>query len=254
MSNENQTFLRHDWSQIQRVFYMTAPAPCPYLANRTERKLISALDYGDDEAFDDLSWSGFRRSHEIAYRPACPACNACKSARIDVASHQPSRTHRKILRRNSDLVRSVRINECTTEHWELFDRYIQSRHGYSEMAMMTPEDLRMMIEQSTVETGLLEWRDGEGKLQACMLFDAMADGLSAVYSFFAPEEKQRSLGTFCILDGVNHLRLLGLPKLYLGYWVKGSETMAYKIDFSGVEIHQNGQWEALKPDQDRPSS
>ena len=251
MSNENQMFLRHDWSQIERVFYMTAPAPCPYLANRTERKLITALDHGDDEAFVALSWAGFRRSHEIAYRPACPSCSACMSARIDISSHRPSRTQRKILRRNSDLVRSVRINECTTEHWELFNRYIHNRHGYSEMALMTPDDLRMMIDQSTVETGLLEWRNPEGALVACMLFDAMADGLSAVYSFYAPEEERRSLGTFCILDTVEHLKLLGLPKFYLGYWIKGSDTMAYKNTFSGVEIHTNGRWE---PVEIRPTS
>jgi leucyl-tRNA---protein transferase len=246
MSNENQTFLRHDWSQIERVFYMTAPAPCPYLPNRTERKLITALDHGDDEAFDALSWSGFRRSHEIAYRPACPSCNACMSARIDVASHRTSRTHRKIINRNRDLTRSVRINECTPEHWALFDRYIRARHGVSEMALMTPDDLRMMIDQSTVESGLLEWRDSDGALKACMLFDAMEDGLSAVYSFFCPDETRRSLGTFCILDTVEHLKLLHLPKFYLGYWIKGSETMAYKIGFSGVEIHQHGTWKAVE--------
>jgi arginine-tRNA-protein transferase len=251
MSNENQTFLRHDWSQIERVFYMTAPAPCPYLANRTERKLITALDHGDDEAFDALSWSGFRRSHEIAYRPACPSCNACMSARIDIASHRLSRTHRKIVNRNSDLVRTVRGNTCTTEHWELFDRYIQTRHGQSEMALMTPDDLRMMIDQSTVDTGLLEWRDGEGVLRACMLFDAMEDGLSAVYSFFDTSDERRSLGTFCILDTVEHLKLLKLPKFYLGYWIRGSETMAYKINFSSVEIHENGRWITVE---NRPSS
>ena len=230
MSNENQTFLRHDWSQIERVFYMTAPAPCPYLPNRTERKLITALDHGDDEAFDALSWSGFRRSHEIAYRPACPSCNACMSARIDVASHRTSRTHRKIINRNRDLTRSVRVNECTPEHWALFDRYIRARHGVSEMALMTPDDLRMMIDQSTVESGLLEWRDSDGALKA----------------FFCPDETRRSLGTFCILDTVEHLKLLHLPKFYLGYWIKGSETMAYKIGFSGVEIHQHGTWKAVE--------
>ena len=176
MSRANQSFLRTDWSQIERVFYMTAPAPCPYLPHRTERKLITALDFGEDEAFDQLSWSGFRRSHEIAYRPACPSCNACKSARIDVARHRPSRTQAKIMRRNADLSRSVQPAQCTTEHWALFDRYIRNRHGDSEMALMTPDDLRMMIEQTTVDSGLLEWRDAEGSLRACMLFDAMADG------------------------------------------------------------------------------
>ena len=147
MSRANQSFLRNDWSQIERVFYMTAPAPCPYLPHRTERKLITALDFGDDESFDQLSWSGFRRSHEIAYRPACPSCNACKSARIDVARHRPSRTQAKIMRRNADLSRSVQPARCSTEHWTLFDGYIRNRHGDSEMALMTPDDLRMMIEQ-----------------------------------------------------------------------------------------------------------
>lgn len=246
MSSENQIFLRQDWSQIERVFYMTAPAPCPYLPNRTERKLITALDHGDEEAFDALSWSGFRRSHEIAYRPACPSCSACMSARIDIASHQPGRTHRKIINRNRDLVRSVRVNECTPEHWALFDQYIRARHGASEMALMTPDDLRMMIDQSTVDTGLLEWRDGDGNLKACMLFDAMEDGLSAVYSFFSPDDPSRSLGTFCILDTIEHLKLLNLPKFYLGYWIKGSSTMAYKLNFSGVEIHKNGHWRAVE--------
>ena len=112
------------------------------------------------------------------------------------------------------------------------------------MALMTPDDLRMMIDQSTVESGLLEWRDSDGALKACMLFDAMEDGLSAVYSFFCPDETRRSLGTFCILDTVEHLKLLHLPKFYLGYWIKGSETMGYKVGISGVEIHQHGTWKA----------
>ena len=245
MSRANQSFLRTDWSQIERVFYMTAPAPCPYLPHRTERKLITALDFGDDESFDQLSWSGFRRSHEIAYRPACPTCNACKSARIDVARHRPSRTQAKIMRRNADLSRSVQPARCSTEHWTLFDGYIRHRHGDSEMALMTPDDLRMMIEQTTVESGLLEWRDAEGSLRACMLFDVMADGFSAVYSFFDTEDTRRSLGTFCILDSVEHLADVGLSKLYLGYWIEGSTTMDYKNRFSGVEVHDKGQWLAV---------
>jgi leucyl-tRNA---protein transferase len=196
---------------------------------------------------DALTQSGFRRSQTIAYRPACENCRACVSVRVLVDDFQPGRTMRRVLARNSDLTARLAPAQATSDQYSLFRGYVDSRHGDGGMADMSVLDFSMMVEDSHVETRMIEYRrrtpEGEEELIACCLTDVLADGLSMVYSFYEPDHPTRSLGVYMILDHIERTRALGLPHLYLGYWVEGSRKMDYKSRFLPQErLGLNG-WE-----------
>ncbi len=196
---------------------------------------------------DSLTQGGFRRSQNIAYRPACESCAACVSARLPVTDYLFSRSERRVLNRNADLERHVVEAEATLEQFELLRRYLTSRHAGGGMADMTWPDYVAMVEDTAVRTHLVEYRRrpkdrGPGELIACALVDQLSDGLSLVYSFYAPDEPRRSLGSFMILDHVVQAGLIDLPYVYLGYWVQGSRKMDYKANFSPLEILRPNGW------------
>jgi leucyl-tRNA---protein transferase len=232
-------------------FYLTAPSACPYLPKREERKVFTHLIGRRAPALNDtLTQSGFRRSQTIAYRPACENCRACISVRVTVDEFRPSKSMRRVLRCNWDIVSGVVQTEPTSEQYALFRAYLDARHGDGGMADMTVLDYSMMVEDSHVETQLIEYRaldlDERGPLAGVCLTDVLADGLSMVYSFYEPEEEKRSLGTFMILDHIERAREFGLPHVYLGYWVQGSRKMAYKARFLPQErLGMNG-WERVE--------
>jgi leucyl-tRNA---protein transferase len=223
-------------------FYLTAPSPCPYLAGKEERKVFTHL-VGDraSELNDLLTHGGFRRSQSIAYRPACEACRACISVRVIVEEFRPSRSMRRVLDRNQDVVAEMRVPVPTSEQYSVFRGYLDLRHRDGGMADMTVLDYAMMVEDSHVDTRLIEYRsrnsDGRGAtrepgpLLGVALTDLLSDGLSMVYSFFEPDAHARSIGTFMILDHIARARRQGLSYVYLGYWVKGSKKMDYKGRF-----------------------
>jgi arginyl-tRNA--protein-N-Asp/Glu arginylyltransferase len=224
-------------------FYLTAPSPCPYLAGKEERKVFTHL-VGEraPELNDLLTHGGFRRSQSIAYRPACEACRACVSVRVLVDEFLPTRSMRRILDRNLDLGAEMRVAVPTSEQYSIFRAYLDARHRDGGMVDMTVLDYAMMVEDSHVETRIVEYRRrdadsprGEGTLLGVALTDVLGDGLSMVYSFFEPDEYRRSLGTFMILDHITRARRMGLPHLYLGYWVRGSRKMDYKGKFMPQE-------------------
>lgn len=235
-------------------FYLTAPSPCPYLDGQEERKVFTHLVGKRAPALNDvLSHGGFRRSQTIAYRPACEHCRACISTRVLVNDFSPDRSFRRTLRRNADLIGTVRPNRPTSEQYSLFRRYLDARHADGGMAEMSVLDFAMMVEDSHVTTSVIEYRRrgpdsgingrGEGDLIAVALTDTLSDGLSMVYSFFTPDMAERSLGTFMVLDHIARAKAQGLPYLYLGYWVEGSDKMAYKARFRPQErLHPPG-WE-----------
>ncbi len=232
-------------------FYLTAPSPCPYLPRRDERKVFTHLIGKRAVSLNDtLTQSGFRRSQTIAYRPACEACRSCVSVRVKVEEFALSKSFRRVQERNEDVRGAVMRAEPTSEQYALFRTYLDARHGDGGMADMTVLDYSMMVEDSHVETRLVEYRTvptsaAPGRLIAVCLTDLLADGLSMVYSFYAPEAQGRSLGTFMILDHIERARKLGLPHLYLGYWVEGSKKMAYKARFMPQErLGMNG-WERV---------
>ncbi len=181
-----------------------------------------------------LTHGGFRRSQSIAYRPACEACRACVSVRVVVEDFLPSRNMRRILARNGDVSGEMRVPVPTSEQYSVFRSYLDSRHRDGGMADMTVLDYAMMVEDSHVETRIIEYRRRNaisgrgGELIAVALTDVLSDGLSMVYSFFDPSETGRSLGTFMILDHIARARRQGLPYVYLGYWIEGSKKMDYK--------------------------
>jgi arginine-tRNA-protein transferase len=228
-------------------FYTTAPLPCPYVPGRTERKVVTELSGVSAESLHDrLSRGGFRRSHNIAYAPVCPNCNACVPIRIRARDFMPNRTQKRIARLNADLTAAEVPPRATAEQFQLFQRYQQARHGEGDMASMSFYDYRAMVEDTPIDTCIVEFRDREGRLLGACLTDRLGDGLSAVYSFFSPDADERSLGTQAILCLIERVTLLGLPHVYLGYWVQESRKMAYKSKFRPSEILRNGQWRPLE--------
>jgi len=234
-------------------FYLTAPSPCPYLPRREERKVFTHLIGRRAVALNDtLTQSGFRRSQTIAYRPACESCRACVSVRVKAEQFRTTRSLRRVVERNADVRGTVVRSEPTSEQYALFRTYLDARHADGGMADMTVLDYSMMVEDSHVETRLVEYRIGPatsalpGRLAAVCLTDVLADGLSMVYSFFDPALQARSLGSFMIMDHIERAKRLGLPHLYLGYWVEGSKKMAYKARYLPQErLGMNG-WERIE--------
>jgi arginine-tRNA-protein transferase len=217
-------------------FYLTSPAPCPYLPGKEERKVFTHLVGRRAANLNDaLTHSGFRRSQTIAYRPACDNCKACVSVRILCNEFDPGRTQKRIIARNSDVVAAMCPARADAEQFALFRAYLDSRHSDGGMADMAMLDYAMMVEDSHVDSRLATYRlrsnDGKGRLLACCLTDVLDDGLSMVYSFYEPCERQRSLGTYMILEHIVRARAFGLPHLYLGYWVRGSKKMDYKAQY-----------------------
>ena len=235
-------------------FYLTSPSACPYLPSRQERKVFTHLIGRRAVALhDQLTQSGFRRSQTIAYRPACENCRACVSVRVKTNEFRWSRNFRRVVEINRDLAGTVVRAEPTSEQYALFRRYLDARHGDGGMADMTAVDYSTMIEDSHVETRLVEYRlcqesnvaVGELPLVAACLTDLLADGLSMVYSFYVPGEQSRSFGTYMILDHIERARRLGLAHVYLGYWVAGSQKMAYKARFLPQERLGMSGWERV---------
>jgi len=196
---------------------------------------------------DSLTQGGFRRSQNIAYRPACERCSACISARIPAKDYVFSRSERRVLARNELLTRHLVEAEATLEQFELLRRYLTSRHPGGGMAEMTWSDYVAMVEDTAVRTHLVEYRApsadrGPGDLIACVLVDELGDGLSLVYSFYDPSLARRSLGSFMILDNVVQAGLIGAAYVYLGYWVEGSHKMDYKARFRPLELLRPHGW------------
>ena len=232
-------------------FYLTAPSPCPYLPGKEERKVFTHLVGDRAPGLNDLlTHGGFRRSQSIAYRPACETCRACVSVREGDYHVERSRSGRRIAQRNADVVGEMRAAVPSSEQYSVFRAYLDERHRDGGMADMTVLDYAMMVEDSHVETRIVEYRlrpesDGPrrgGAMIAVALTDILSDGLSMVYSFFEPDYESRSLGTMMILDHIARAKKMGLPYVYLGYWVRGSRKMDYKSRFLPQERLMSQGW------------
>lgn len=228
-------------------FFITEPMPCPYIDGLMERKLFTHMT-GDkaDDINNNLTHAGFRRSQTIAYRPACDECSACRSVRVDVAGFHASKSFRRIRNRNKDLRATVLPAQSTREQYDLLCRYLGHRHAEGGMADMTPHDFMVMVEETAVSTRLIEYRDADDKLLACLLRDTMYDGYSMVYSFFDPDMQGRSLGSFIILDQITAAGADALPYIYLGYLIENCNKMSYKKRFAPLQILGKNGWEAYE--------
>jgi arginine-tRNA-protein transferase len=236
--------------QSQRLgplqFYRSSAAPCPYLPGRIERKLFARLSGPDAVTVNSrLSQAGFRRSHDIIYKPACPGCNACVPVRVPVDIFAPSGNLQRIARRGRELLQSELPCAPSQEQFKLFIAYESARHADSDMARMSFDDYSAMLLEGQAHTLLLELRTQSGQLVGTMLADRLEDGYSAVYSFFsdAPELQRYSLGTLLILKLIEQARSAGLPYVYLGYWVEHSRKMGYKARFQPLEALGPAGWQ-----------
>jgi len=222
--------------------FLTAAMPCPYLPGRQERKLFTHLSGRRASSLHALlSENGFRRSQNLIYRPACEGCNACQSVRIVANEFQPSGRFKRVQAKNDDLSIEVRPTTATSEQYDLFKHYLESRHAGGGMNQMSFVDYEYMVEDTPVQSVLVEYRlrnHPDQTLVAVALTDVMPDGLSMVYSFYDPDLAHRSLGTFLILDHIAQVRSAALNYVYLGYWVKESPKMAYKALYRPLEVQR----------------
>ena len=231
--------------QLPLVMRLSAKSDCPYIAGQVEQRI--AVDISNDpQCHDGLATAGFRRVENWVYRPACPHCNACLPWRVNVANFFPSQNMTNIIKRNKDLLRSIESPNPTDDHYQLFKSYVENRHDDGQMAQMNQYDFSNMINNSPIETVLINYHNTEYLLVASVLADIQADGLSAVYSFFDPALKSRSLGTYIILDLISIAREAMLEWLYLGYFVKSSRKMEYKARFRPAEVFKDGEWQLPK--------
>ena len=236
-----------DQSSFFPDFHVTMAQPCPYLPGRLERKLFTHLTPDKPASFiDKLLRNGFRRSQNVAYLPYCNDCQACVSVRIVIDGFTPGKSFKRLIKRNGDLEARRVPAKATSEQYELFNRYITTRHGDGGMAEMDKFDFSMMIEESEADTFLTEYRlrptleetgreenkTGKNPLIGVALCDMLSDGVSMVYSFFDPQYTARSLGSYMILEHIDYARRRGLPFLYLGYWIEDCRKMSYKSRFT----------------------
>ena len=238
---------------IAPQFYVTAPQPCPYLDGRTERKLFTALQVDNAQDLNDsLSQQGFRRSQNVLYRPSCAECSACLSARVDISRFTPTKSQKRVIRRNVDVSRRATSPWATEAQYDLFRTYLDARHSDGGMAEMDVFEFAAMIEETPIRSRVVEYALND-ELIAAGLTDVLADGLSMVYSFFDPDLERHSLGTYLILDHIRIAQEANLPYVYLGYWVPGSQKMGYKANFAGLEIFTGGRWQPV-PDPNKISA
>jgi leucyl-tRNA---protein transferase len=238
-------------------FFVTSPAPCPYLPGRSERKVFTELKGAHSDALNDaLGRIGFRRSQTVAYRPSCLDCSACVSVRVVASDFAPSSTQKRNMKRNGDLVASLCRPWSTVEQFELLQRYLGVRHPGGGMTTMDEVDYADMVEHTPVTTYVIEYREPSadgvtpGRLVGACLTDKQGDGLSMIYSFYDPDHPTRSgLGNYIILDHIRRAREMALPYVYLGYWVEGSARMQYKVRYRPMErLGRNG-WERISAEE-----
>lgn len=226
-------------------FYATQPHPCSYLSEEQATTLfLDPSQPMDARMYAELSELGFRRSGDHLYRPHCQRCTACVPARIPVARFLPNRQQRRILKRNEAVqVRAVRpaFNE---EYYDLYVRYIEQRHADGDMYPPSREQFSTFLVRDLPFSCFYEFRE-HGRLLAIAVTDVLPNGLSAVYTFYDPDEERRSLGRFAILWQIGEAHRMELEAVYLGYWIKNCRKMSYKTQYRPIELFVNQHWVAL---------
>lgn len=233
-----------DLSELR--FFRTPAHPCSYLEERQAATLFvdpqTRLDAG---LYSELSRLGFRRSGDYLYRPHCDGCRACVPARVRVADFQPRRRHKRLRRRNADLTVSEEPARYTREVYRLYARYIDQRHSDGDMFPPSEEQFTSFLTCDWADTRFYCFRDPEHRLVAVAVTDLLDDGLSAVYTFFDPDQPDRGLGVNALLWQIQAAHRLGMPYLYLGYWIRQCQKMSYKSQYRPLELLDGGEWREL---------
>jgi len=234
-------------------FYQTMPHTCSYLPNKEATTLF--LDPQQPvtlNVYDSLTQVGFRRSGRHLYRPHCQNCSACQSVRIPVDRFKPSRQQRKIWNRNQDLTAWVVDTHFSDEYYQLYAEYLEARHADGDMYPPSVEQFRSFLLFNESWARLVEFRDADHQLLAVAAMDRLSEGLSAIYTFYSPQEDRRSLGVYAVLWQINLAKKLGLHHVYLGYWIKECRKMNYKENYQPLEILQQQQWVPFSKKEDQP--
>jgi arginine-tRNA-protein transferase len=227
--------------KVPQIF-QSMPHPCSYLPGRTAITLFLDPRYQlDTDQYAGLVRLGFRRSGDLVYRPQCQACNACIPVRVPVEHFRGDRSQRRVWKRNQDLTVIPRPQVYDPEHFDLYQRYQATRHAGAELNDPDPQKYLTFLCTDGMNTTFYEFRH-ERKLLAVAVTDILTDGLSAVYTFFDPDEKRRALGVFSVLWQIEEAKARSLPWVYLGYWIQECQKMSYKANYRPLELFLDGRW------------
>lgn len=231
----------------QLRFYMTVPHDCSYLADHTATTLfLDPEQQVNQQVYDLLTLVGFRRSGKHLYRPNCKGCNACISVRVPTEEFRLKRKHRKTLNRNKDLSAIIMPARYVQEHYDLYERYINERHADGDMFPPSEDQYKSFLTMDKHFSHLVEFRDPSGKLVAVSAMDTLSHGISAIYTFYEPDQPKRSLGVYVVLWLILHARYHHLPYVYLGYWIESCQKMSYKTEYQPLEQLRDNHWYPLE--------